>query len=149
MTRIHTWPPSEAAHAARINVRALRQWAITGVLPLLKNDRKSKGAGDHSGYSLPRVVQAAITRHLDLLNVSVSFAAKAAFEFTDRGNTGRQPGELFAVGKTILLITPDGGTVHNIFANTAHSDVCSSETVLAVDVNKIVAQVNNSLFRKE
>jgi hypothetical protein len=142
MARVHTWPLDDAARAARMKGRTLQQWKTTGVLPLQGNDRKSTGHGDRSGYSRPRIVQAAITQQLNLHGVSVSRAAKAAFEFTDRGNTDRAPCEVFEVGKTILMVKPDGATLINIFADTSYSDVSNSACVISVCVNEVIEQVD-------
>jgi hypothetical protein len=91
-------------------------------------------------------LQAAITQTLNLHRVSVSYAARASFEFSDVGNIGRAPGELFGVGKTILVVRPDGATVKNIFSDTSFYDVSNcSACVITVDLNRVAEQVDTVL----
>ncbi len=146
MNSASTWPLRTVARAADMKPRALRQWFDTGVLKLRGNDRKSTGSGDHCGLSRQRAYQAAIVQHLNKHGVSVSRAAKAAFEFSDCGNTGRPPGELFEHGKTILILEPQGATVKNVFFAASLADISKRGVcVIVVDSNRIVEQVNTVL----
>jgi hypothetical protein len=141
-----TWPMRTAAQAADMEARALRQWFSTKVLKLGGNDRKSTGSGNHCGLSRQRVYQAAITQILNRQGMSVSRAARMAFEFSDIANIGRAPGELYGHGKTILAVGPDGPVVKNLFADTTFSDVNNSTACLiAVDMNKVVDAVDTVL----
>jgi hypothetical protein len=143
MKRAQTWSPHDAARAAGMNARPLRQWSSTGVLPLRGNDRKSTGAGNHSGYSRPRILQAAITRQLNLHGVSVSRAAKAAFEFTDCGNMGRGASELFIRGRTLLCLRPDNAMVVNAPYDADFSNLANClASLVAIDLKIIVDQVD-------
>ena len=137
-----TWPLRVAAQAADMKPSALMQWFYTGVLSLQGNDRKSTGSGDHAGLSKQRACQAAITQVLNRRRVSVSYAARGAFQFTDCGNTGRAAGELFPVGKTILLLN-DLAIVKNVFSDTSFFDLSiGSASIIAVDLAAIVEQVD-------
>jgi hypothetical protein len=118
-----TWPLRTVALAAEMKPRALRQWFDTRVLTLRGCDRKSTGSGDHCGLSRQRAYQAAIVQHLNRYGLSVSRAARAAYEFSDVGNIGRAPGVLYEHGKTVLVIDADGPTVKNIFSDASFSDV--------------------------
>ena len=141
-----TWPMRTAAQAADMEARALRQWFSTKVLKLRGNDRKSTGSGDHCGLSRQRIYQAAITQILNRQGMSVSRAARIAFEFSDVGNIGRAPAELYAHGKTILVVGPDGPVVKNIFADTTFSDVSNSTAChITADMNQVVEQVDAKL----
>jgi len=138
-----TWPLRTVAHAAQMKPRALRQWLDTKVMKLRGNDRKSTGPGNHCGLSRQRAYQAAIVQHLNRHGVSVSSAAKAAFEFSDCGNMGRAPGEVFEHGKTwLLIIGPDSAIVKNIFDDTSLIDISDNAACIIVDLNKIVEQVD-------
>lgn len=78
--------------------------------------------------------------------MSVSRAARMAFEFSDVGNIGRAPAELYGHGKTILAIGPDGPVVRTLFADTTYSDVSNSTACLiTVDMNHVVQQVDTVL----
>ena len=148
MTSASTWRLSAAAPAADMKPRQLRQCFETGALKLSGKDQKSSGSGSYAGLSKPRVYQAAIMKHLHRSGLSIPHAARAAFEFSNVGNIDRAPGELFAHGKTVLLITPNGTTVKNIFSDTSFSDVSNgSACVITVDLNRVVEQVDTLLTK--
>jgi hypothetical protein len=140
-----TWPLRTVAQAANMKPRALRQWFDTDVMKLRGNDKKSSGSGDHCGLSRRRAYQAAITQTLNKCRVSVSHAARAALEFTDVGNIGRAPGELFEHGTTLLVIRPDGTTVENVFHDTPWTEISNPGTCAIVVVNRVVEQVDTVL----
>jgi hypothetical protein len=141
-----TWPLRTVALAASMKPRALRQWLDCKVMTLQGPDRKSTGHGDHCGLSRQRAYQAAIVQHLNKLGMSVSRAAAAAFEFSDRGNLGRQPGQLFEHGKTVLSISADGATVKNVFFDVSHSDVTDrAVAAITIDLHKVVETVDKIL----
>ena len=142
---IKTWPISTAAGAAGMQARATRQWFSTGVLKLTGIDRPSTGTGDHCGLSLRRILQVGITRKLNKLGVSVSAAAHAAAVFTDEGQTGRHPGELFPCGKTYLLTGPSGTLVRNGFHDTPIADLSNDGACIVLEVNRVVDHVNSVL----
>src|ERR1700676_534668 len=119
MNVVQTYPLHVAAKAARFKPREFRRQVNNGFFRLQGCDRASSGSGDHIGYSRRRVLQAATTKWLTDLGVSISTASTAARKFSDEGQTGRNPGELFKHGKTVLLVKPDGATVKNIFFDTS------------------------------
>jgi hypothetical protein len=146
MNSASTWPLRTVALAAEMKPRALRQWFETNVLTLRGNDRKSKGPGDHCGLSRQRAYQAAIVQHLNKLGMTVSRGAAAALQFSDCGNLGRLPGELFQYGKTILVIGPDGATAQNCFYDVSHIDVTDrAVAAITLDLNKVVEHVDTIL----
>jgi hypothetical protein len=126
--------------------RALRQCFEIGALKLSGEDKRSTGSGSYIGLSKPRAYQAAVTKHLNRLGLSIPDAARMAFEFSDVGNIGRAPGELFDHGTTVLLVSPKGATVKNIFPDTSFADVgnCSACAIF-VSLNKVVQQVDSVL----
>ena len=117
-----TWPLSVVAQAARLNPRALRQWFDTDVLNFRATDKRSPGTGCPVGLSRNRAYQAAIVAHLNRHGLPPSKAARAALEFSDNGNAGRAVGEVYSVGKTILVIGPDSAIVKNVFSDTSFSE---------------------------
>ena len=143
MNVVQTYPLHVAAKAARFKPREFRRQVNNGFIALQGCDRASTGSGDHAGYSRRRILQAATTKWLTALGVSFSTASAAALEFTDLGNINREPGELFEHGKTVLILTPEGSTVKNVFHDASFSDVSScSACVITVDLNKVVEQVD-------
>ncbi len=153
MTNASTWRLRDAARAAEMDTRALRQAFEIRALKLSGKDKKSSGSGSYIGLSRPRVDQAAVMKHLNRLGLSIPHAARLAFEFSDIGNVGRAPGVLYDHGKTLLVVTQDGATVKNGFHDTSFSDVSNSECAIIVDLNKIVEQVDKVLneisYRKQ
>jgi len=147
MNVVQTYPLHVAAKAARFKPREFRRLVDNGFAALQGCDHISNGTGDKVGYSRRRILQAATIKWLTVLDVSTSRASRAAFEFSDVGNIGRAPGELFDHGKTILVVVgPDGATVKNIFSDTSFSDVSNcSACVITVDLNRVVEQVDTVL----
>jgi hypothetical protein len=136
-----TWRMRDVAQAVDMNPRALRQCFEIGALKLNGNDKRSTGSGCYIGLSRPRVYQAAVTKHLNRLGLSIPHAARLAFEFSDVGNIGRPAGSLYEHGKTVLFIDAYGATVRNIFSSEPVLNNCSPCTI-TVDVNKVVEQVD-------
>lgn len=139
---IKTWPTRHAAEAAGMKQRALSQCFELGALKLRGADKKPSGSGSRIGLSRPRVYQAAFMKQLHRNGLSIPHAARLAFQFSDVGNINRAPGELFAHGTTILVVTPDGATVRNVFADTSLADISNSASVIIVNCNQIVQQVD-------
>jgi hypothetical protein len=141
-----TFPLHIAAEAAQFTTKEFRRQVNNGPLKLQGCDRGSSGSGDPIGYSRRRILQAAITKRLTPLGVSASTAAAAAYRFTDEGQTRRQPSETFEHGKTLLLVSPEGATVKNVFFDVTLSDA-TDRTVAAivVDLNKLVEAVDSVL----
>jgi hypothetical protein len=94
------------------------------------------------------VLQAATTKWLTNLGVSISTASAAALKFSDEGQTGRAPGEVFQHGRTWLLIGPEGATVKSIFADTSLIDISDNTACTIVDLNKVVELVDTVLNKE-
>jgi hypothetical protein len=138
------YPLNIAALAARYKDREFRRYIDSGFFQMQRCDRASTGSGDHAGYSRRRIMQAAITKSLTNLGVSISTASAAALAFSDEGQTDRAPGELFEYGKTLLVILPDGSTtVKNVFGDASLEEISTDAACsIVVKINKIVAQVD-------
>src|SRR6266851_3966182 len=141
-----TFPLRIVAQAVDMKSRALRQCFEIGALKLNGKDKRSTGSGSHIGLSKPRAYQAAVMKHLNRAGLSIPHAARIAFEFSDIGNIGRAPGELFDHGKTILVVGLDGPVVKNIFADTTFSDISNcSACLITVEMNQVVDKVDDEL----
>jgi len=140
-----TYPLHIAAEAAKYKEREFRRQVSNGFFELHGCDRASTGSGDHIGYSRRRVLQAATTKWLTNLGVSISTASDASLKFSDEGQTGRAPGELFKHGKTILVIGPEGATIRNIFSDTSLTDISDNAACAIVNLNKVVESVDTVL----
>jgi hypothetical protein len=135
-----TYRLSVAARAAQTSPSKTRR-LIDSVSPLRGNDVKAAGSGNRVGLSRNRVLQIATIEVLVKSGVSLSNAAKGALIFSDCGSAGREPGELFKHGKTILFIGPEGPTVKNIPFNATLTDI-SDVCIIAVDINSVVDAVD-------
>ena len=136
---------SSAAKAASIHPKKLQRLMNT-VAPLQSNDVKPRGSGTCCGFSRARVLQVAVTHRLQKVGVSLAEAATAAFQFSDIGQRGRDPAECFSQGKTYLVIRSDGAVVINVDPDPSYSQLADlSPSIVALDLNKIVADVDHSL----
>ena len=140
-----TYSIGVAAEAARTTPRKIRRLIDTNVTPLRANDVKATGSGSRVGLSRSRILQVAVTTPLVKSGVSLSNAAKAALAFTDCGSAGREPGELFEHGKTVLVIGPEGPTVRNIAFDASMADVSHGVCTITVDLTRIVESVDSTL----
>jgi hypothetical protein len=140
-----------AARAAGYRCRELRRQSDIGALKLQRCDRASTGSGDHAGYSRRRVLQAAVTKELIGVGITMAKASVAAFVFSDKGQTGRGPGETFELGKTLLVIGKDGSaTIKNVFADASVADVSGLEScVCIVNLNQVVDRVDAVLHERK
>jgi hypothetical protein len=144
LTSARTWRLRDVAQAAEMKPRALRQTFEIGALKLSGNDKRSTGSGSYVGLSKPRAYQAAVMKQLNIIGLSIPHAARIAFEFSDNGNIGRAPGDLYEHGRTALVITAEGATVRNLFSDTTdvtHSCACA----ITVNINKVVQMVDSVL----
>jgi hypothetical protein len=141
-----TYPLHVAAKAARYKEREFRRQVNNGFFRLQGCDRASSGSGDFAGYSRRRVLQAATTKCLTDLGVKISTASAAARKFSDEGQTGRAPSELFEHGKTVLVIGPGSTTVQNIFFDASLADVSKrAVSAVTVDLNQVAQQVDATI----
>jgi hypothetical protein len=141
-----TYPLCIAAKAAQLKNREFRRQVENNFIPLQGCDRPSTGTGVPTGYSRRRIAQAAITKSMTLEGVSISTAASAALSFTDEGQTGRAPGELFPCGQTLLTLDAGVASVRNVFHDTPIMDVTKhGACTIIVDLNRVVEKVDTVL----
>ncbi|SDE12188.1 hypothetical protein SAMN05216337_102059 [Bradyrhizobium brasilense] len=144
-----TYPTGVAGKAADTPLATLQRYLQRNHITLQPCDVPSRGCGENRGYSLRRVLQIALTTELTRLGIGPSRAAKAAFEFTDRGNPGRGVGELFPLGRTLLVGLPRGDSkVMNIPPDQTISDVLSDDSAaFIIDCGNVVAKVTKNLSK--
>lgn len=97
------YPASVASKATGTPLKRIQSYLERNQIQLQPCDIHSPGSGLSRGYSMRRLLQIAITTQLTHIGVSASRASKAAYEFSDRANVGRAPGELFSQGRTLLV----------------------------------------------
>jgi hypothetical protein len=148
MKSASTWPLRTVSRAADVDSRTLRQWFGTGILHLRGDDKKSTGTGRHVGLSRSRAYEAAIVRQLTQRGVATSRAANGAFAFTLSGEGGRAAGQLYPLGRTVLVLRQHDAVVANVDPDARVRDLSHSGICIAVDCNKIVADVDAVLNSK-
>ena len=138
---VKTYPLPVAAEAAQIEPRKQRQLIDTGKIPLRSNDVVPGGSGNYCGLSRNKILQTAVTEAAWRGGVAISTAAAAAFAFSDLGSTGRKAGELYPVGKTILVINREDAVVRNILSDSTFSEISTLDSFTIVNLNRIVEHV--------
>jgi hypothetical protein len=141
-----TYQTSEAARAANMPQRKLRQLIDRQIAPLRGNDVKPNGSGNYCRLSRNRVIQVAIIGRLTNVGVGVSKAAEAALQFSDVGDWVRPPSEVFPIGKTLLVLVPHSPpAVTNSSYEANVGGLLESGAAVVVDLNRIVADVDAAL----
>lgn len=145
-----TYPTGVAGKATGTPLATLQRYLQRSHITLQPCDVPSRGCGENRGYSLRRILQIALTTELTRLGIGPSRAAKAAFEFSDKGGTGRPVGELYPLGQTLLVGLPDGKSkVINVPPDKSISDVLSNDRAAFIcDCGYVVAKVTEKLETK-
>ncbi|MGY4502382.1 hypothetical protein ACVWYH_006339 [Bradyrhizobium sp. GM24.11] len=146
---MQTYPTGIASKATGTPLATLQRYLRQSNITLQPCDVPSRGCGENRGYSLRRIMQIAFTTELTRLGIGPSRAAKAAFEFSDRGGTGRQVGELYPLGQTLLVGLPDGKSkVINVPPDKSINDVLSNDSAAFIcDCGYVVAKVLSNLSK--
>lgn len=108
---------SQAAEAAGVAVATLGSWVDRRFIPMPKG-----GTGNHREFDLADVDRIAIVAELVRLGLPIARAAKAASEFSDKRSKGRARGQVFDVGRTLLLVSQEGVSVVRAFDRDEFED---------------------------
>lgn len=146
---MQTYPTGVAAKATGTPRTTLQRYLQRSHITLQPCDVPSRGCGENRGYSQRRIIQIALTTELTRLGIGPSRAAKAAFEFSDKGSTDRPVGELYPLGQTLLVGLPDGKSkVINVPPDKSISDVLSKDCAAFIcDCGYVVAKVLSNLSK--
>lgn len=138
-----TYPTGVAGKATGTQLATLQRYLQRNHITLQPCDVPSRGCGENRGLSLRRVLQIALTTELSRIGIGPSRGAKAAFEFSDRGNPNRAVGELYPLGQTLLVGLPRGESkVINVPPDKSISDVLSNDNAaFIIDCGSVVAKV--------
>jgi hypothetical protein len=144
---MQTYLAAVAAEAAGVSASDLQRYANQGHLTFQPCDGESRGSGDKRQYSTRRVIQTAIISECRRLGISPSRAGRAAFEFSDRGSPGRAVGEIYPLGRTVLMGLADGQSkVINIPPDLTIADVLTNDgAAWIIDCGNVVAKVTEKL----
>jgi hypothetical protein len=124
----------------------LAQRIDRGIFKLSRRDKLSSGSGTYREFSRITTIKFTIAQKFVELNIGAGPAHEAASLFTDQSQPGRAAGECFEHGKTVLLITPDGATVRNLDFSANIFDMLNDGVLIAIDLNKVVADVDAVLI---
>lgn len=144
---------SAVAKAANIPLQRLSSWLDRGVIRMSGDDIDTQSSGIPRQFSRRRLYQIALTSELTRLGIDASAAARAAAVFADESQDGRAAGELFAEGKTVLILDESGARCINIadrsaFEAAMQTVYADTRTVLAVNISTLVARVDVALAAK-
>lgn len=134
---------AEATGASHATLRRYMRWHT----PFQPCDGQSRGSGEKNRYSWRRLIQTGLTVACSQIGVAPSRGAKAAFEFSDKGNPRRAIGELFPLGTTYLVGFPSSeNRVINVPPDLSIADVLSNDTAaFIVNVNNVIAKITEKL----
>ena len=131
---------ADICRATHVSATTLSRWLDRRAIVLGPDDIDARSSGTPRLFSRTRAIHIAIVHALAERGVGVSVASRAAAHFTDQGQDGRAPGELFAQGPTTLIVGKDSARVINGVAATDGNDV-----MLSVDIGALVARVDRAL----
>jgi hypothetical protein len=146
---MNTYKAAAVIEATGVSPITLQRYMVKNI-SFQPCDDVSRGSGDKRGYSTRRAIQVAMTFEASRLGIVPSRGAKAAFEFTDKGNPGRTVGELYPLGTTLLVGMLDGkNKVVNVPPDLSIGDVLSTDgAVFIINCNNVVANVTEKLSSK-
>jgi hypothetical protein len=140
---------SDIVRSVGVPATQLSQWLDRGIIKLGEGDLDSNTSGVARQFGRARMYQIALAYDLCGMGVNATVAARAAAVFVDQGQPGRNAGELFASGKTILLHTATGTRIANshdgdgfgVALHVIYGDVSN----VVVDCGALVARVDAGL----
>lgn len=97
-----------------------------------------------------RIRQIAITTELTWLGISPSRASQAALLFSDRDDPGREVGELFPLGRTMLVGFHRGeNKVVNVMPDETLDHILeNNNAAFIVDVGRILTKIKSKMDNK-
>ncbi|MEH2485770.1 hypothetical protein [Bradyrhizobium sp. AZCC 2230] len=134
-----------AAAVAAIGIpkETFNRWLDRKVIGLAPEDIPGDGRGKPRRFSQRTIVKLAIAHKISLLGVPANIAVALASKFTDVPQYGRPIGGCFPVGRTVLLVTPDGaGTIRNIQPDGDLDSLFKAEAAVVVDIGAIISNLH-------
>jgi hypothetical protein len=110
-------------------------------------DTTPTGPGDDRYMTVQTVYQIGITEETAKANVPIRVAARASAKFSEP-QTNRRASELFATGRTLLLVKPGTAEIVNAPFDATLPDVLGRplQPATIIDLGPIVAAVNEKLI---
>lgn len=152
MTLDPRYAAGEAARAADLAPVHLQRWMTAGIIQMRGPDKKFRSSGDPRGFSFRRVVQCAVANELSRVGIAASIAAEVALEFTDKPGPGREPCELFPIGRTLLVVgSRYEGRIVNVRGEASSVELVleltagNGNAAVIVDLGPIITRIKSVL----
>jgi hypothetical protein len=116
-----------------------------GIWKMSRRDTPSKGSGQHKEFCRDTTIRFAIAQKLIELNVGAKPASEAASLFTEQ-QPGRNAGDVFEFGKTLMLVSQASGSrIVNVGYDDSLIDILGRpfEAAIVVDIGQIVKAVDS------
>lgn len=139
-----------AARACGLPNSTLCQWLDRKIIKPGLDDVDEGTSGVPRQFTKRRVLQMALTSELVRIGLKAGDAAQAAAVFSDESQDGRAAGEVFAEGKTALIVDENGARCISVADRDAFESAMSTvyadtRTVIAVNVSEVIARVDRAL----
>jgi hypothetical protein len=124
--------------ATGVPIPTLGRWHDRNTLKPSRLDKPTTGSGDHRLFSRSTIVRIAIAKTLIDLGIAAGPANRAAATFT----------ELFAYGRTLLVISPTCARIVNAEFNATLTDFSGRPfcSAVIVDCGHVVAAIDQTLI---
>ena len=136
-----TFKKKDVLKATNISNQTFQHWFDRRVISLSPEDIPGDGPGNPRRFTEPTIIKLAIAHKISLLGIPANMAVTMASNFTDLPQHGRQHGQLFPIGLTAIVATPDGkSAVMNIMPE---EDVTAflKDATLIVNINEIISNI--------
>lgn len=139
-----------AARVTRTPISKIQNFFARGYIVEQPCDGLTNGSGKRRGYSRRRLSQIAGTTQLQWLGIGPSRAAQAAFQFSDKASPGREVGELYPLGRTILLGSTSGeNKVINVAPDESLDQILEHNTAcFFLDCGKLTRDIQSRMDGK-
>jgi hypothetical protein len=117
-----------------------------GIWKMSRRDTHSQGSGQHKEFCRDTTIRFAISQKLIELNVGAKPASEAASLF-DQPQPGRNAGDVFEFGRTLLIKKAGGSRVVNVGYDDSLIDILGRpfEAAIIVDIGQIARAVDSEL----
>lgn len=131
---------ADVVRATSVPGPTLASWLDRGIVVLDPRDQDTPGSGTHRRFCKERLYQIALTASLQKGGLNLLRSADAAACFANTAQPGRNAGELFATGKTMLVISQTETKIVNTDAALGDYGMA-----IAIDCGVIVEKVDIAL----
>jgi hypothetical protein len=135
---------AELLRATKIPESTFEHWTDRKVIKLNGEDVPGNGKGKPRRFGFRTVKKITLAHKISQLGIPADRAVKLAEKFTDHPQSGRPHGDLFPIGMTYIIVTPDNATVVNVKPEEDVGLLLRDATIV-VNVNQIISKINLEL----